>query len=86
MTVQAMITYARALHKNGDLTKAASVAQALPDGSSISNENGFYIASIYVARGQKEIGKKMLQSILATKRPFPMKEQADALLAELSSN
>ncbi len=86
ITVQAIVTYALALHKNDQIAKAAAVAQSLPDGSSISNENGYYVADIFASRGKTDVAIKMLQSLLATDRDFPMRDQAEELLATLSQS
>ena len=85
MMLQALITYAWTLQNNGESHKAQAVVQSLPNGSSISNENGYYVASIYADREKTEVAVEMLKSLLAEDRPFPLRGKAEHLLATLTN-
>lgn len=83
MSPQAVVTYAWALFQNGDQVRAEAAAQSLPDGSQLDSENGYFVAAIYAGRGKNEIASQMLKALLNNQRPFPMREQAEALLGKL---
>ncbi len=83
LLLQAIITYAWALHQNDQSDKALAVVQSLPDGSSISNENGYYVASIFAGRQNHGVAIEMLKSLLAENRNFPLRQKAQDLLATL---
>ena len=86
MMLQSIITYAWTLLKNGQAAKAEVVVQSMPDGSSISNENGYYVASIYAGRNKKDVAINMLESLLTEDRPFPMRHKAEQLLLSLKQD
>ncbi len=83
MALQATVTYAWVLFGTGEVTKAEAVVQSLPNRSVISNENAYYVASIYAGRGRKEMAVNMLKALVAEDRPFPLRKRAEELLAEL---
>jgi hypothetical protein len=85
VAVQAIVTYAWALFHNGQQAKAEAIVQTLPDGSSISSENGYFVAAIYAGRGKKDVAVAMLKALLANERPFPGREEATRLLAALAA-
>jgi tetratricopeptide (TPR) repeat protein len=82
---QAIVTYAWTLLQNGQHSKSEAVVQTLPDGSVISNENGYFVAAIYAGRGKKDVATSMLKALLANERFFPGRKAAEGLLAELSA-
>lgn len=82
--LQALITLAWAHHRNGNARRALALAEALPDGSSISNENGYYVAAIYAGGERRDLATGMLKALLASDTEFPMQQQSQELLTELS--
>jgi predicted Zn-dependent protease len=81
----AVITYAWALFRNGQIAEAEKVLQALPDGSKISSENGYYVAKIYAGAGKQTLAINLLKALLSTDCSFPGREQAESLLATLTA-
>jgi predicted Zn-dependent protease len=83
--LEAAVTYAWLLARNGQSTKAEAALHTLPDKSSISSENAYYAARIYLENNKPDLAANALRATLSSEVAFPGKEQARKLLAELTA-
>ncbi|HEY4759845.1 MAG TPA: tetratricopeptide repeat protein [Thermoguttaceae bacterium] len=72
------------LYKLGRLEDADTALQTAISAGTFSADTGYYAAVVASERGRKEEAKRLLQMALKSTSPFPMKQDAAALLEKLS--
>lgn len=85
-SAEAIFTYAFLLHRNGRSEDAEMALLALPNGTTISNENAYYAAQVYDARGKTAMALNALQAALAGDKTFPGYAEAEAMLERLEKD
>jgi len=83
--VEAMVTFGWLLLRNGRGAEAEAVLNALPTGSTISPENAYYAAKIYLERGKRQLAANALKAALQGDVAFPGRRDAETLLQSLST-
>lgn len=81
--LEAMMTYAWLLHRNGRNAEAEAALNLFPAGRTISPENTYFVASIYAETGKRDAAISALQVALSTQIFFPNRTDAEALLKKL---
>ncbi len=66
------------------MEQADRVLSQLARSGRISEDTAYYVARVAAERGRKDEAKTLVQSALRSQRPFSKREEAQALLKELS--
>lgn len=81
---EAAMTYAWLLLHNGRTSEAEAAISTLTTGSTLSKENAYFVGKIYADGGKPHVAITALQAALSQETPFPGRDAAEKLLAELS--
>ncbi len=82
-SAEAASTFGWVLYKAGKLKEADQVLGRLAQAGRVSEDTAYYIARVSAEVGRKEQAVTLLQQAVASKRPFSMRQEAEALLKEL---
>ncbi len=82
-SAEAASTFGWVLYKAGKLKEADQVLGRLAQAGRVSEDTAYYIAVVSAEVGRKEQAVTLLEQAVASKRPFSMRPEAEALLTEL---
>ncbi len=81
---EAASTYGWVLYKLGRLDDAERALRQAAASGNLSADTVYYIARVSADRGRKDEAKQLIESALASKRPFSQRQEAEALLKQLN--
>jgi tetratricopeptide (TPR) repeat protein len=81
---EAAVTYAWLAFGMGRRAEAKKAIEMALRGGSISSESAYYVAKVISDSGNNVLAAKILKPVLAMKRPFPHRDDAQKLLDQLA--